>query len=230
MNFFHSIEQAFQVFAHAVPLEIFVSVGSFVEEVVSPIPSTLVMGFAGSVAAARHEPILFLFWLSLLGNFGKIFGAWIYYVVGDKLEDVVVRRYGRYFGVEHAQIESIGKRFTGGWKDSLALFILRLLPFIPTTPVSIACGMIRMRLPEFLSITYVASFVKDIGYLFAGYYGIAALRRFLRHVAELRFHVGILIAAGIVVGLFLLWYHRRKGVWLWERCVMRFRSGMTKNE
>lgn len=224
MGFFLWFEHFFRVFSQAVPLEIFVVVGSFVEEVAGPIPSSLVMGLAGSVAAVRAEPIVYLFWLSFIGNFGKVFGSWVYYLIGDKLEDVIVRRFGKYLGVEHAQIEALGKKFTGGWKDSLALFLLRLLPFVPTTPVSIACGVVRMRLSEFLAVTYVANFLKDIGYLLAGYYGLTGFRLFLRHAAALKFHVGILIGLGAGIGLFLLWYHRKKGIWLWERMTASYRT------
>ena len=228
MGLFFWIEHLLRTFAHAVPLEVFVFVGSFAEEVVSPIPSTLVMGIAGTAAAMNREPILYLVWLAFFGSFGKILGAWVYYALGDKIEDVVVRRYGKYFGVTHEQIESIGKRFTGSWKDSVLLFTLRLLPFVPTTPVSIACGIIRMRLPEFLVMTYIPNFIKDTLYLMVAYFGLTALRRFLRHVAAYQFHANILIAALCIAGLYLLWYHRRKGVWLWEKLRNKFRNQVFK--
>ncbi len=217
MQVFFWVEHLFRALSHAVPLEVFVLVGSFVEEVISPIPSTLVMGIAGTAAAVRHEPILYLVWLSAFGSIGKILGAWVYYVIGDKLEGVVVRRYGKYFGVSHEQIESIGKRFTGSWKDSVLLFTLRFLPFVPTTPVSIVCGIIRMRLSEFLVLTYIPNFIKDILYLMAAYYGLTALRRFFHHADALQFHANILIAVGALAGFYVLYYHRKKGVWLWEK-------------
>lgn len=214
-----SIEAFLRALSVSVPLPVFVFVGSFVEEVVSPIPSALVMGLAGSASAADRYPIQYLFLLSFVGNFGKVLGAWIYYVIGDRLEHVAVRRFGKYFGVKQSQIEAIGRKFTGSWKDSLLLFFMRLLPFVPTTPVSLTCGAIRMRRTEFLVITYVANFIKDLAYLFSGYYGLVALRRFFRHLAAFHSHVSVLILVATVVGLFLLWYHRKKGVWLWQRCV-----------
>ena len=228
VHVFSSIEAFLQVLSVAVPLPVFVFVGSFIEEVVSPIPSALVMGLAGSASAANHHPIPYLFLLSFVGNFGKVLGAWVYYVVGDRLEHVAVRRFGRYFGVRQSQIEAIGRKFTGSWKDSLLLFFMRLLPFIPTTPVSLTCGAIHMRRAEFLAITYAANFIKDLAYLFSGYYGLVALRKFFRHLAAFHSHVSVLILVVTIVGLFLLYYHRKKGVWLWQWCRNNIKIKMSK--
>ncbi len=223
-----SIEVFLRVLSVSVPLPVFVLVGSFVEEVVSPIPSALVMGLAGSASAANHHPIPYLFLLSFVGNFGKVLGAWVYYVVGDRLEHVAVRRFGKYFGVRQGQIEAIGRKFTGSWKDSLLLFSMRLLPFVPTTPVSLACGAVRMRRAEFLAITYAANFIKDLAYLFSGYYGLVALRKFFRQLAAFHFHVSVIILLAAGIGLFLLYYHRKKGIWLWQWCRNTIKIKMSK--
>lgn len=200
-----------------VSLPWFVLIGSFAEEVISPIPTLLVMGTAGTLTFARGLPLSYLFFLSLMGNIGKTAGAYIYYVIGDKLEDLVVPRYGKYFGVTHQEVTRIGKRFTGGWQDALVLFLLRALPFLPTTPVSITCGILKMRRSEYLTITFVANFIKDIGYLFVGYAGIAMIGRLWRDIDNIRFFFHLMTVIAVCLFLFLLWNHRQKGVWIWEQ-------------
>jgi membrane protein DedA with SNARE-associated domain len=209
-----------------VSLPWFVLIGSFAEEVISPIPSLLVMGTAGTIAFARGMGIGYLLTLSFVGNIGKTAGAWIYYAIGDALEDIFVPRFGKYFGVTHREIEQIGKRFTGGWKDAVALFLLRVLPFLPTTPVSLSCGIIKMRLSEYLAITFVANFIKDFVYLLVGYAGIAAFGRLWHTVNHIKFFFHVAIAAGAIFALFLLWNHRHKGAWLWEQlCSLPTKKG-----
>lgn len=218
------VESWLRALSQAVPLEAFVFVGSFFEEMISPIPSTLIMGLAGSLAAADAKTLVFLVWLSLIGNVGKIIGSFFYYVLGDKAEDFAIRKVGRFFGVTHEQIEGVGRRFTGHWKDGLLLFSLRLVPFLPTTPISIACGIIKMSKRTFLVATFLGNFLKDFVYLLIGYTGIVAIRSFFRGVIELKYYADIAIAVSFVALLFLLWYHRRRGVWLWQWCQGRCRN------
>ena len=215
-DIFSSIESFLRVLSSAVPLEAFVFFGSLIEELVSPIPSTLIMGTAGSVAGASDHTVVFLLWLSLVGNTGKIIGSVFYYVLGDKLENVVVRRFGRYLGVTNEQIESLGKRFSGHWRDGVTLLVLRMLPFMPTTPVSLACGVIRMPMRTFFVATFLGNFIKDFFYLLIGYMGLVAIRDLFHRVAGIKYYVDITLLIAFVVLLFLLWYHRKKGVWLWQ--------------
>lgn len=217
MNLFSVVDSFFHWFSQAVPLEVFVFSGSLIEEIVSPIPSTLIMGIAGSMALADAKTVVYLFILALFGNVGKMIGAFFYYVLGDKLEDLAVRKIGRFFGVTHAQVEGFGVRLSSGWKGVSSLFLLRAFPFVPTTPVSLACGVVRMPIHLFIAATFFGNFVKDLAYLFVGYMGLAALRRFFHATLAWKYYADLAVALGFVALLFLLWYHRKKGVWLWER-------------
>lgn len=217
MHVIDAVELWLRHLSTVVSLPWFVLIGSFAEEVISPIPSLLVMGTAGTIAFARGLSIWHLFLFSCIGNIGKTAGAYIYYVIGDKMEDLVVPRYGKYFGVTHREIEEIGRKFTGTWKDAALLFLLRAIPFFPTTTTSVVCGILKMRLSEYLSITFVANFIKDFAYLLVGYAGLAAIGRLWRDIDDIKYFFHIATGIGIVLLLYLSWNHRRKGVWLWER-------------
>ena len=224
MHILAIVESWLRALSQAVPLEAFVFIGSFFEEMISPIPSTLIMGLAGSLAAADAKTLMFLVWLSLIGNVGKIIGSFFYYVLGDKAEDFAIRKVGRFFGVTHEQVEGVGRRFTGHWRDGLILFSLRLVPFLPTTPISIACGIIKMSRRTFLIATFLGNFLKDFVYLLIGYTGIVAVRSFFRGVIELKYYADIAVAVSVAILLFLLYYHRKRGVWLWHWCRGRCRN------
>lgn len=212
MHFLKIIEHLVKTYALQMPLEWFVFLGSFLEEVISPIPSALIMGTAGSLALVRGEPLWYLFWLVLFGNIGKVLGAGVYYFIGDTLEDLFIHRVTKFFGVKHADLENIGKRFTGHhWKDGGTLFLLRALPFFPTTPVSIVAGIIKMDKRVFLGATYIGSLLKDMVYIYAGYTGLATLQTFWKRMIPFKFGVDILVTVGVVGLLVFLYIHRRKG-------------------
>lgn len=218
MNFFSSLEHLVKYGALHLPLEAFVFLGSFLEEVVSPIPSALIMGVAGSVALMREEPLWFLLLLAAIGNVGKTLGAWFYYFLGDKLEDLFIPKAKKWFGISHQDLENIGKRFVGHhWKDGGVLFLLRLLPPFPTTPVSITAGIIKMDLRVFLLATYAGNFFKDLLYLYIGYAGIAKLHTLWRHIDDVKLVVDVAVLLIIALFLFILYTERGRGKALYHR-------------
>ncbi len=216
----HQVENGIRELAAIVPLEIFVFIGSFAEEVIAPIPSMLVMTTAGFFAHLEGRTVLFLVWLVVLGNLGKLIGSYIYYTLGDKLEDVVVDRFGRYLGLKHADIERIGQKFSGSpWRDGVLLFLLRVIPFFPTILISIAAGVIRIRLRVFLTASYLGNFCKDFFYAMAGYSGVQALRAFFMDIERMRFGIGILLVGLTVASLVWLYANRHHGLHLYRRLV-----------
>lgn len=214
----HHIETGIRELAAIVPLELFAFFGALAEEVIAPIPSMLVMTTAGFFASLEGRTTFFLVWLVILGNIGKLIGSFIYYTLGDKLEDVVVGRFGRYLGIAHADVERIGQKFNGSpWRDGALLFILRVIPFVPTILVSIAAGVVRIRTRVFLVASYAGNFCKDLFYAFAGYYGIPTLRAFFMDIERIRFGVGVLLSLLILTGIVFLYIHRQHGLHLYRR-------------
>lgn len=212
MHFFHTIEQFITHFATTVPLPLFVFIGSFLEEVISPIPSALVMGTAGTLAMIDGNAFWYLLVLATIGNIGKMGGAWIYYFIGDKLEDILVKPLTKYFGINHRDIESIGKRFTGHhWKDGGVLFLIRLLPPFPTTPVSLACGIIKMDVRVFLVATYAGNFFKDLLYLYIGYAGFASLHFLWHQTNKVKLGVDIILTSAIIAFFVFLFLYQGRG-------------------
>lgn len=225
MHWIQAIELWIRHFATVVPLEIFVFITSFLEEVIGPIPSMLVMTTAGAFAHLEGRTELFVVWLVLVGNLGKLLGASIYYAIGDKLEDFVMLRFGRFLGITHADVENIGKRFSGNhWKDGGTLFLLRIVPFFPTTIISIASGMIKINRKVFLVATYTGNILKDMVYAFSGYTGLRIIYRFFLDVERIRWGIGILILIGVLVALFLLYINRHHGLRFFEYLRKRLRT------
>lgn len=185
------------------PLEAFVILGSFVEEVLAPIPSPFVMALAGSIAFEQKQPLTALFLISLLGVVGKVAGASVLYLVSDTLEDIVLKRLGRFFGVSHEDVQAIGKKFSGGWKDDVTLTFIRALPIMPSAPVSIACGVIKLPWRTFLIGTAVGTFIRNLFYLYVGYAGLSQSKDLLAGLTNIEDLVQWLIL--LAVALLIAW-------------------------
>lgn len=206
-----ALTQAILAAATKVPLAAFVFGGSFIEEIISPIPTYAVMVTAGSVAHVQGVHFLWLFALALLGSMGKTIACVIYYVLADVFEDVLVPRYGKYFGVTHEQIESIGKRMSKQERNIGLLVLLRALPVIPSAPISIVAGLIHVEIKVFIFTTFVGTFLKDVMYLILGYIGWQAFKDLLGETAFLGhlFETGLTLGLGLLIG-WALWSKRKK--------------------
>lgn len=195
--------------AQAVPLPLFVMVGGIVEEILAPIPSPLVSVLAGSITASQQMGFAYLLWICALSTFAKTIGAWIFYFLGDKFEDIAVPRFGKYIGVSHEDLEKFGARFNGTWKDVIVLFILRSIPVMPSTPVSLVCGVLKIRPRTFFIATYAGFYVRNLTFMLLGYTGLAAMESLMNGLDTTETILKILmVGAG---GALILWlYWKRK--------------------
>jgi membrane protein DedA with SNARE-associated domain len=196
-------------YSHTISLEIMALVGGFIEEIAPPMPVPPIMFIVGSFARVQEYPLLAILGLAMLSALGRTLGGTIVYKVVDKAEDVFINRFGRYFGLKVGQIESFGQRFSRNWSDYLLLIAIRSLPFISSTLVSVASGLIKIPLRVFWIATYVGSVMRDSFFLYAGFIGTRAFKHFLQESA----HISIVIKLSVIVsilGLLIYLYARQQ--------------------
>lgn len=205
-----SIEEALKNSVNYLPLELSSFIGGLIEEVIAPIPSPLVMAAVGSAAFAQHKGILALLFLALVGSAGKTLGAWIIYIIADKLEDVIIQKFGRFLGVSHQEVESLGKRFSGGWKDDLTLFVLRALPIVPSSPVSVVAGIIKIKMRTYIVSTLAGNFVRNLVYIYLGYSSLSAYESLLHGLGDVESLVQVGIAICLIAFVGWIYYQRHR--------------------
>lgn len=197
--------------AQVVPLEVFVVFGSFIEEIVAPIPSPLVMILAGTISHVQNQSLIYLIFLALIGALGKTLGAWILYAVSDKLEDLLIGKLGKFIGVTHKEIESIGSKLDGGWKDNVFIFLARAIPIMPSAPISVACGIIKLNIRTYLTSTFLGIFVRNLVYLYFGYLGFKNYKQTIEGFDGLESIVQIGLFGALAFAIAWIYFKRKKG-------------------
>jgi len=192
-----------------VPLPLFTFVGALVEEIIAPIPSPIVMTLAGSLAMASNFSYLYLFILALTGSIGKTLGSYFIYYISSKAEDFVLNKIGKFIGVTHKDVEKISKKLNSGKRDDFVLFLLRAIPIIPTAPVSVVCGLIKLNLKTYLYATFFGTLIRNIIYLYLGYTSLNAIENINSDIDSFE-KIGYLIILTIVALLFFYIYKQKK--------------------
>jgi membrane protein DedA with SNARE-associated domain len=190
--------------------------GTMLEEVIAPIPSPIVMTLGGSLAASQHRSVWYLLLLALTGTAGKIIGSYVIYVIADKFENIITGRFGRVIGLTHEQIEAVGRRFGKGQRDTVVLFLLRALPFVPTAPVSFAAGLLRLDLKTYLLSSAAGIFIRNIFFLYVGFTSVGALEKINENLASSESIGSMLLLVG-VAAVALYFYIKRKKFWQEEK-------------
>ena len=166
----------FKILVVELPIGWFVFIGSFLDEVFPPIPSPLVMMIAAARLATESSSWHRYLWLVVVGTIGKTLASLFLYWVGNKGEVVVVQKYGRWLRVSHEQIERISTHINRSWKDDVLLFITRMLPILPTTVVSLACGVFKTNPHHFFWLTLLGMFFRNLLMLGLVIYGAQELQ------------------------------------------------------
>lgn len=142
-----------------------------IESVVIPIPSELVLPFAGFLVGTGDavEPLTgqpWSYWLVVIaGTLGATVGALIAYAIGLYGGRPIVDRWGRYLGITHADLDR-AESFFARYGEA-ASFFGRLVPVVRSL-VSFAAGLSRMPLPKFILFTFLGSLPFTAVLVFAG--------------------------------------------------------------
>jgi membrane protein DedA with SNARE-associated domain len=143
-----------------------------IENVFPPIPSEIVLPFAGFVAqqgsgAAQSDTSVI--GMMIAATVGSVVGALILYFVSaaigpDRLR-AFVEKFGKWFGVKPADLVRAEAWFDR--RSSLAVLVGRCVPLIRSI-VSIPAGFRRMKLSSFVVLTALGSAVWNIALIGAG--------------------------------------------------------------
>lgn len=126
-----------------------------VENLFPPIPSEVVMPFAGFLVVDGR----FTLWqIVLAGTLGSVLGALVIYYIGVWANEHVIRRFirrwGRYFLLSEDDLDRALRVFDR--YGEIIIFVGRLIPIIRSL-ISLPAGMQRMHMGRFLVFTTVGT-------------------------------------------------------------------------
>jgi membrane protein DedA with SNARE-associated domain len=131
-----------------------------IESVIIPIPSELVLPFAGFLVGEGRvlEPLTGQPWnlvlVTAFGTLGATVGALIAYAIGALGGRPLIERWGRVIGITGADLDRADEFFAR--HGDAAAFFGRLLPVVRSL-VSFAAGVARMPLGRFIVFTVLGS-------------------------------------------------------------------------
>ena len=177
------------------------------ENVFPPIPSEIVLPFAGFVAQQGSDSVVLMILAATVGSvIGALIMYWIAAVIGDKRLHAFTRRFGKWVQIREADLTRAEE-----WFDRHAMsavLVGRCVPLIRSV-VSIPAGFRRMKLIPYISYTFLGSLVWNIALVGAGAVLGENWERVEPVVATFQWIVIVVILAGLARLAYVVVQRRR---------------------
>lgn len=175
------------------------------ENIFPPIPSEMIMPFAGFVASKGDLNVIGVL---LAGTAGSVAGALPWYYAGKLLGRERLTRaaskYGRWLTLTPQEMEKSIATFEGHGK--MTIFFGRIVPAVRTL-ISVPAGLTDMPLPTFLAYTTAGSLIWSGALVGAGFLlekNYSAVARYVDPAAKT-------VVAVIVIAYFYRFFTQEKG-------------------
>lgn len=176
-----------------------VFLGMTIESACIPLPSEVIMPFAGF--AVWNGKMSFL-GIVIAGVLGNLVGSWIAYFVGLKGGRPFLEKYGKYVHITPRKLDMAHNWFERYGHE--AVFISRMLPIIRTF-ISLPAGIAEMNFKKFTVYTVLGCIPWVI---FLGYIGLILGENW--ETIRSYFHIlDIFVGIGIVAVIIYIIYHYR---------------------
>lgn len=174
-----------------------------IEGIFTPIPSEIIMPFAGHLAATSPDFNIFL--VILVGSLGAVLGATGAYYIGYRLGRPFIRKYGKYFRLREEHIEKAEVWFKK--YGAVAVFVGHSVPGIRSF-ISFPAGIGKMRLPIFMVFTFAGAMVWNTVLALLGYF----LGEQVFDLAEAfeYFDIAIIIIVLVIFIAYILWRRKKR--------------------
>ena len=168
------------------------------ESMIFPMPSELVMPFAGFLVA---EGKMNMGLVTLFSSLGSIIGSLISYFIGYYGGKTFVLKFGKYLLLEVADLEKTEKWFRE--KGIKTIFISRFIPVVRHL-ISIPAGIGKMNLKKFCLYTILGATMWNLFLAYCGYV-LGKNWDVIKHYSE---YISIIVATILVLAGVYFIYHR----------------------
>src|SRR3954470_2877655 len=173
-----------------------------IESACIPLPSELIMPFAGYLVFSGTMKLL---WVATAGAIGCNLGSLVAYEIGAYGGRPLVERYGRWVLMGKRELDW-ADRFFARW-GYLAVFVARLLPVVRTF-IALPAGIARMPRVRFHVYTFLGSWPWCFLLAYIGMKLAENWRSIGKYFHEFDLVIGAIIVVGVVWFVYSRWKHR----------------------
>ena len=172
------------------------------ESCLIPLPSEIVMPFAGYVAW-KNGSRSFIAEATLAATIGNLIGSIALYYIGIYLGRPFAEKYGKYFLLSREKLELADKWFER--YGAYSVLIGRMMPAVRTV-ISLPAGMFRLGLTKFIILTFVGSIPWNLALTYIGY----RLGPHWRSIVNYSTYLDVIGVAAIAAAIILLLVRRHQ--------------------
>lgn len=130
----------------------------------NPVPTELIIIFAGYLTSIGTLGLWETFWVAILGDLiGTTIVCLVFYIFGK----IIVKKKPRWLPIQWDKIDKAKKLIHkhGRW----VVFVWRLIPYIRGY-AAVAAGLLNMPLKHFIPMAFLSSLVSTGGYVLLGHF------------------------------------------------------------
>ncbi len=169
------------------------------ESAALPVPSEVVMPFAGYLA---YQGVFNLFLITIVGAAGCTTGSVISYYVGLKGGRPFIEKYGRYLFINSSHME-LAETWFNKYGDRAVLFS-RLLPVVRTF-ISLPAGIGRYKLKKLVMFSFIGSLPWCFALAYVGF----SLGPLWKNIIGFFNELDIIVIAAIIMVVLYYWKMKR---------------------
>lgn len=137
---------------------------SFIEEVIAPIPSAVVMLTGGFLYVTGESWVAvigdILYFVAIPAALGVSLGSLVVYGIARYIGIDALVTWGKVFGIRHEDGERARAYFNESKKDEILVFVARVIPVIPASLIALGAGLIEMPVKRYLIISVVGTLIR----------------------------------------------------------------------
>ncbi len=171
------------------------------ESMIFPIPSELVMPFAGFLISQGKFTFLYVLIFSSLGSLA---GSLISYYIGKYGGNKLVVRFGKYLLLDTSDLKK-----TEGWfkkRGKKTIFIGRFIPVVRHL-ISIPAGMAKMNIKKFCLFTLLGATIWNMFLAYLGYLLGENWDKIKNYTEPLSIIISIIL---IIIIIYFIYHHIKK--------------------
>lgn len=171
------------------------------ESMIAPVPSEVVMPFAGYlVVQGRFD----LWTATLVSGLGSIFGSLLSYYLGAYLGRPFILKFGKWLFLEEEHLKWTEKWFKK--QGDKTIFFSRFIPVVRHL-ISIPAGIAKMSMQKFVIYTFFGATIWNFILLYAGFKLGSHWNKIHKFSEELDIIFIVAVASFLV---YFIWKHRKR--------------------